>query len=103
MPMPDSVHECQCTAVVPVCGASCPAGEVATGADDVADVQPAMARTAAHDKARAVSVALGRAGTLKTRWGNGMTAILPHPAVCAGPAGVPGPLLRANAPLRRIR
>ena len=83
--MPDTVHECQASAAVPACGASCPAGEVATGGDDVADVQPAMARAAAHDNARAVSLAFGRASVLKTRWGNGMTAILPHPAVCADP------------------
>src|SRR5215471_3043694 len=103
MLMPDIVHDCQRSAVVVVRGASCPAGEVATGADGVVDVQPAMARAAAHDTARAVSVALGRANILETRWGNGMTAILPHPAVCPGPVRAPRAAPRASAALRRRR
>jgi hypothetical protein len=85
MLMPDTMHECQCGAVVPVRGAACPAGEVATGAFGEVDVQPAMASAAAHDSASAVRAAFGRANALETRWGNGMTAILPHPAVCADP------------------
>src|SRR5215472_17813573 len=88
--MPDTVHDCQRSAVVAVRGASCPAGEVATGADGVVDVQPAMARAAAHDTARAVSAVFGRANTLVTRWGNGMTAILPHPAECTDPVRARG-------------